>query len=113
MPTIYSHNEKVYVQKFYKDDSIEVCWDTKITTLQKIQNNRRKMEEKSCFTTDVSICLDVNVDKNYEFKHSSHLSLAAELTQSEHYKFEVVSIRVGSTGLVTDTLAKSLEKLGE
>ena len=28
---------------------------------------------------DVSIGLDVNVDKNYELKHSSYLPLAAEL----------------------------------
>ena len=39
--------------------------------------------------------------------------LAAELKHLyEHYKFEVVPIVVDATGLVTSTLAKSLEKLG-
>ena len=111
-------DEKVYVQEFYKDNSIEVRWDTKIKTLQKIQHNRPdiavwEIKEKLCFIIDVSIGLDVNVDKNYEFKHSSYLPLAAELKRLyEHYKFEVVPIVVGATALVTNTLAKSLEKLG-
>ena len=111
-------DEKVYVQEFYKDDSIEVWCDTKIKTLQKIQHNRPdtrvwKIKEKLCFIIDVSICLDVNVDKNYKLKHSSYLPLVAELKRLyEHYKFEVVSIVVGATGLVTNTLAKSVEKLG-
>ena len=66
-------DEKVHVQEFYKDDSIEVWWDTKIKTLQKIQHNRPdivvwKNKEKLCFIIDVSIGLDVNVDKNYELK---------------------------------------------
>ena len=57
--------------------------------------------------------MDVNVDKNYELKHSSYLPLAAELKRlHKDYKFEVVPIVVGATGLVTNTLAKSLKKLG-
>ena len=110
-------DEKVYVQEFYKDDSIEVSWDTKIKTLQKIQYNRPdiviwKIKEKLCFIIYVSIGLDVNVDKNYELEHSSYLPLAAELKRLyEHYKFEVVPIVVGATGLFTNTLAKSLGKL--
>ena len=56
--------------------------------------------------------LDVNVDKNYELKHSSYLPLAAELKRlSEHYKSKVVPIVVDATSLVTNTLV-SLEKLG-
>ena len=66
-------DEKVHVQEFHKDDSIDVWWDTKIKTLQKIQHYRPdivvwKNKEKLCFTIDVSIGLDVNVDKNYELK---------------------------------------------
>ena len=111
-------DEKVYVQEFYKNDSIEVWWDTKIKTLQKIQHNRPditvwKFKEKLCFIIDFSIGLDINVDENYELKHSSYLPIAAELKRLyEHYKFEVVPIVVGATALVTNTLAKSLEKLG-
>ena len=111
-------DEKVYVQEFYKDDLIEVWCDTIIKTLQKVQHNRPdvivwKIKEKLCFIMDVSIGLDVNVDKSYELKHSSYLHLAAELKcLYEHYKFEVLLIVVGATGLVTNTLAKSLEKLG-
>ena len=77
-------DEKVHVQKFYKDDSIEVWWDTKIKTLQKIQDNRPdiavwKIKEKLCFIIDISIGLDVNVGKNHDLKHSSYLPLAVEL----------------------------------
>ena len=39
------HDEKVHIQEFYKDDSIEVWWDTKIKTLQKIQHNRPDIAE--------------------------------------------------------------------
>ena len=111
-------DEKVHVQKFYKDDSIEVWWDTKIKTLQKIQDNRPdiavwKIKEKLCFIIDISIGLDVNVGKNYDLKHSSYLPLAVELKGLyEDQKFEVVPIVVGAIGLVTNTLTKSLEKLG-
>ena len=57
--------------------------------------------------------MDVNVDKNCDLKHSSYLPLAAESKHlDEDYKFEVVPIVVGATGLVTNTLAKSLQKLG-
>ena len=109
-------DEKVHVQELYKDDSIEVWWDTKGKTLEKIQHNRPdivvwKIKEKLCFIIDLSIGLDVNVDKNYELKHSSYLPLAAELKRLyEDYKLEVVPIVVGATGLVINTLAKSLEK---
>ena len=54
--------EKVYVQEFNKYDSIEVWWDAKIKTLQKIQHNRPdivvwKIKEKLCFIIDVTIGL--------------------------------------------------------
>ena len=103
-------NEKLYVQEFYNDDSAEVWWDTKIKTLCRRYNKIEvpdievcKIKEKLCFIIDVSIGLDVNVDKNYELKHSSYLSLAAELNHLyEHYKFEVVPIVVGAADLVTN-----------
>ena len=107
-------DEKVYVQEFYKNDSIEVWWDTKIKILQKMQHNRPditvwKFKEKLCFIIDVSIGLDVNVDEIYELKHS-YLPIAAELKRLyEHYKFEVVPIVVGATGLVTNT-SKNIRK---
>ena len=72
-----------------------------------------KIKEKLCFIIVVSIGLDVNIDKNYELKQSSYLPSAAELKHLyEHYKFEAVPIVVGITSLVTNTLAKSLQKLG-
>ena len=107
-------DEKVYVQEFYKNDSIEVWWDTKIKILQKMQHNLPditvwKFKEKLCFIIDVSIGLDVNVDEIYELKHS-YLPIAAELKRLyEHYKFEVVPIVVGATGLVTNT-SKNIRK---
>ena len=75
-------DEKVYAQEFYKVDSIEVWWDTKIKTLQKVEHSRLdivvlKIKEKLHFIIDILMGLDVNVrvniDKNYELKHSSYL----------------------------------------
>ena len=57
--------------------------------------------------------MDVNLDKYYELNHCSYLPLAAELKRLyEFYKFQVVPIVVGATGLVSNTLAKPLEELG-
>ena len=57
--------------------------------------------------------LDVNLDKYYELNHSSYLPLAAEVKRLyENYKVEVTPIVVGATGLVSNTVAKPLEKLG-
>ena len=71
-------DEKVHVQEFYRDDSIEVWWDTKIKTLQNMQHNQPdivvwKIKETLCFIIYVSIGLDAYRDKNYELKHSSYL----------------------------------------
>ena len=68
----------MHVQEFYRDDSIELWRDTKTNTLQRIQLNRPDCRQL-CFIIDVSIGLDVNVDKNYKLKHSSYLPLATEL----------------------------------
>ena len=69
--------------------------------------------EQLCFIIHASIGFDVNADKNYKLKHSSYLPLTTELKRLyEHYKFEVVHIVVGASSLVTNTVSKSLEKLG-
>ena len=92
-------------------------WYTKIRTLQKIKHNWPdiavwKIKEKLSFIIIVLIGLDVNVDKNYELKHSSYLPFASQLKHLYKHKFKVVPIVVGATSLGTNTLAKSLEKLG-
>ena len=77
-------DEKVCVQEFCKDDSIDVWWNTKIQILQKIQHNRTdiavwEIKDKLCFIIDDSTGLDVNVDKNYELIHSDYWPSAAKL----------------------------------
>ena len=62
-------DENVYLQEFYKDVSVEVCWDTKIKMLLEMQHIRSdivvwKIKEKLCFIVDVSVGLGVNVGKN-------------------------------------------------
>ena len=62
-------DENVYVQEFYKEDLVEVYWDTKIKILQEMQHIRSdtvvwKIKEKLCFIIDVSVGLGVNVGKN-------------------------------------------------
>ena len=86
-------DKNVYVQDFYKDDSIKVWWDPKIKKLQQIQHNPPdiamwRIKQRLCLIINLSIGLDVNVDKKYELKHSSYLLLPAESKRLyENYKF--------------------------
>ena len=106
------------IREFYSNEQIEIWWDTKIKTLTPVQQNKPdivtwKKEDKQCFIIDISVSLDVNVTKNFHQKRDNCLPLAAELKRLyDKFNFEVIPIKIGATGLVTNDLKLMLKRIG-
>ena len=102
----------------YRDDNIELWWDTKITTKPTLPHNKPdlllwRLNDKKAFIIDVVVGLDVNVEKNYKTKQDHYLQLCIEMKKLyPEFSFEVVPIAIGATGLVTKKLSNDLEKIG-
>ena len=97
----------------YKNDTIELWWDTKITTKPSLPHSKPdlllwSLIEKRAYVIDVVVGLDVNVEKNYRTKLDNYLPLCIELK----FSFEVIPVALGATGLVMKKLSTDLEKIG-
>ena len=71
----------------YKDENIELWWDTKIPTKPSLPHNKPdlvlwRLAEKKVFVIDVVVGLDVNVEKNYKTKLDNYLPLCIELKKT-------------------------------
>ena len=106
------------IREVYATDDVEIWWDTKIRTLQKLEHDRpdivlwRKKEHK-CFILDICVCLDVNIDKNIKQKLDNYLPLAAELKRLyKEFDFEILPVVIGATGLVTKRTFDVFKTLG-
>ena len=94
------------IQSVYKDENIELWWDTKITTKPTLPHNKPdlvlwRLHEKKTYIIDVVVGLDVNVEKNYKNKQDTYLPLCIELKKLyNEYSFEVIPIAIGATGLI-------------
>ena len=72
-----------------------------------------KKEDKQCFIIDISVCLDVNITKNFNQKRDDYLPLAAELKHLyDKFNFKIIPITIGATGLVTNDLKLILKWIG-
>lgn len=106
------------IRDVYSNDSVEIWWDMKIKTLQKLEHDRPdivlwRKDELKCFIMDICVCLDVNIDRNIKSKLDHYLPLAAELKRLyHHYDFEILPIVIGATGLVTKRTLNVFETLG-
>ena len=102
----------------YKDENIELWWDTKIATKPSLPHNKPdlllwRLNDKKAFVIDVVVGLDVNVEKNYKIKQDNYLPLCIEMKKLyPEFSFEVIPIPIGATGLVTKKLSDDLEKIG-
>ena len=102
----------------YKNDTIELWWDTKITTKPSLPHNKPdlvlwSLVEKKAYVIDVVVGLDVNVEKNYRTKLDNYLPLCIELKKLyPEFSFEVIPVAIGATGLVMKQLSTDLEKIG-
>lgn len=105
------------IQEVYSNEDIEIWWDKKVKTLSKLKHNKPDIvywnkSVKKCFIVDISVGLDINIDKNTNLKLDNYLPLASELKRIyEDYMFQVIPIVIGATGLVTQSLTKFLKQL--
>ena len=71
-----------------------------------------RKDDQKCFIIDISVGLDVNIDKNITKKYDNYLLLSSELKRLyPNYEFEVIPIVIGATGLITRHLHEMLTKL--
>ena len=102
----------------YKDEGIELWWDTKIPTKPALAHNKPdlvlwRLNEKKAFIIDVVVGLDVNVEKNNKTKQDNYLPLCIELKKLyPEFSFEIIPVAIGATGLVMKKLTKDLERIG-
>ena len=112
---LISTNEKTKIPIL---ESYYIWWDTKINIPSNIKHNKPdivlwRKNEKKCFVIDIVVGLDVNVNTNYQIKHDHYFQLCTELKRIyQDYKFEVIPISIGATGLISKKLAANLEKTG-
>ena len=112
-----TQGERHQIQDIYSDDNIEVWWDKKVTTLSPCPHNKPdivlwKKDEKKCHVIDISVGLDVNIDRNITMKLDNYLPLTAELKRLySDYSFTINPIVIGATGLVTSHVSKMLADL--
>ena len=110
-------NEKA-ILSVYKDENIELWWDTKVVTKPALLHNKPdlllwRLHDKKPYLIDIVVGLDVNVDKNYKVKQDNYLPLCVEMKKLyPEYSFEVVPISIGATGLITKRLPVDLGKIG-
>ena len=112
-----TQGDRHQIQEIYSDDNIEVWWDKKVTTLSPCHHNKPdivlwKKDEKKCHVIDISVGLDVNIDRNITMKLDNYLPLTAELKRLySDYSFTINPIVIGATGLVTTHVSKMLADL--
>ena len=71
-------------------------------------------EKKKCIVADVAVPLDENVHKQEKSKVDTYAPLIVNLLRLyPEYTYEVVTLVIGATGLVTDNLAEHLKILIE
>lgn len=105
------------ITEFYANDNVDIWWDTKIKTLQKLEHCKPdivlwRKKEKRVYIMDICVCLDVNIDKNISLKLDHYLPLAAELKRLyPDYIFEVLPIVIGATGLITKKVYNVFKQL--
>ena len=99
-------------------EKADIWWDMKIKTPRGVKHTKPDIvvwdkQKKICQIIDISVPLDVNVNRKYQEKIDSYIPLAAELQRLyTDYRFEVTPIIIGSLGVITKMLERNLLKLG-
>ena len=106
-------------QSVWKYGHLEIWWDTHISTTPRVKHNKPDMviwnhRSMTCSVVDICVPLDLNVHVQEKTKRDTYGPLIVGLLR--HYpkfKFDVVPLVIGATGLVTDSLTMNLKKLIE
>ena len=98
---------------------IEIWWDMHIQTVPQIKNNKPDITlwnktKKTCHIIDVCVPLDQNVHVQEKAKIDTYTPLSISLHRLyPDYTYEIIPIVLGATGLITDSLVKSLSTILE
>ena len=113
----YPDHQYVYPEMVWKHSHLEIWWDTHITTTPKVKHNKPDMvvwdiRSHTCAIVDICVPLDVNVHVQEKTKTDTYAPLIVGLLRHyPRYKYEVVPLVIGATGLVTDSLRNNVKKL--
>ena len=121
---IINENENT-MQKIFKDPEpitvfrdLEIWWDKPVSLPRKIPHNcpDNKIWDKktlSCTIIDVSVPLDLNIEKKNQDKSNDYMLLVGELQQLySTYKYTIAPVIIGAFGTVTNELKENLQMLG-
>ena len=114
-------NENEYtMQKIFKDPEpitvfrdLEIWQDKPVWLPRKIPHNRPGItiwdkKTLSCTIIDVSVPLDLNIEKKNQDKRNDYMLLVGELQQLyPTYKYTIVLVVIGAFGTVTNQLKKT------
>ena len=107
----------VHPPPVWKNGHIELWWDLYVTTTPRVKHNKPDIvvwdrKSKTCSIVDVCVPLDCNVHDQEKKKIDTYSPLIVGLLRLyPEYKFEVIPLVIGATGLITDTLVKFLKML--
>ena len=98
---------------------IELWWDMHIHTVPQVKNNKPDLViwnklKKTCHIIDVCVPLDQNVHTQEKTKVDTYTPLSVNLRRLyPDFTYEIVPIVMGATGLITNSLLKSLTTILE
>ena len=101
----------------WKRAHLEIWWDTHITTTPRVKHNKPDMiiwnnRDMTCAIVDICVPLDMNVHAQEKTKRDTYGPLIVGLLRHyPQFKFEVVPLVIGATGLVTNSLKTNLKIL--
>ena len=109
--------EHPYIQPppVWKNNHIELWWDTYVPTVPKVKHNKPDIviwnnNEKTCMILDICVPLDCNVHEQEKKKMDTYAPLIVGLLRLyPQFKYEVIPLVIGATGLVTNSLVKYLK----
>jgi hypothetical protein len=97
---------------------LELWWDTKIATTPSTEYNKPDIvmwnhATKECKVIEVSVPLDCNVAKVEVEKRNKYVPLIVGLKRIYPlFAFEAISVVLGATGLVTQSIKDQIGKIG-
>ena len=103
----------------WKRGHLEIWWDTHISTTPRVKHNRPDMviwntQNMTCKVVDICVPLDLNVSTQEKSKRDIYGPLVVGLLRHyPQFKFEIVPLVIGATGLVTNSLTTNLKTLIE
>ena len=108
---------KAHPQRVFTSDSIEMCWDYNVPTVQNVEHNKPDIvywnkDTKEAWIIDISVPLDVNVTRKHQEKVDNYMPLASELQRIyREYKIRVVPIILGALGVITADMKNGLHEI--